>query len=184
MPMIACPDCGWAVSDSAATCPHCGRPIAPAQAVRDVPAGAYAGAQPFPGYAQAPVYVAPSVDPLADARSTVQLGYIMLAAAFVFGPLWIVAGVLGYTKRDAVRGTWLESHCNWLLDTLWVGLAGIFIAIPVMFVFMFAFMPMGFMGMMALGLGLLAWHIYRLVRGWMLFGEGKPAVGVLSPPRW
>ena len=42
----------------------------------------------------------------------------------------------------------------------------------------------GFMAIFAAGFGSLAWHIYRLVRGWTLLNEGKPAVGVLSPPRW
>lgn len=158
---------------------------APAAYGSPAPYGApapYGGAGPY----AAPAQWAPAAPPapLADARQTVQLGYIMLAAAFVFAPLWAVAGILGYTRRDAVRGTWLESHCNWLVDTVLVGLCGLVASIVLTIGFMVVFAPLALLMMMGLGFGMVGWHVYRLVRGWMLFGQGKPATGLLSPPRW
>ena len=34
MPLIVCPDCGKQISDLAASCPNCGRPIKGAQGLR------------------------------------------------------------------------------------------------------------------------------------------------------
>ncbi len=203
MAMIACPDCGSAVSDVAAACPACGRTMASAQprysiperpAPYEQPAPGYGGPAPqylapayggpAPGYAPAGAYYAAPVDPMAQHRQTVQIGYILLAASFAFGPLYIVSAILAYTRRDAVRGTWLESHCNWLLDTFLVSIVSFVVMIFGVLMAVLAFFPMAFLLMMVLALGNLAWLVYRTVRGWMLFGEGKPATGIVSPPRW
>ncbi|HEX6745712.1 MAG TPA: hypothetical protein VF092_00250 [Longimicrobium sp.] len=188
------------MSDSAAACPACGRTMTPAQtqprysiperpAPYEQPAAGYGSSTPqygapAPGYAPAGPYYAAPVDPLAQHRQTVQIGYILLAASFAFGPLYIVSAIIAYTKRDAVRGTWLESHCNWLVDTFLVSIAAFVVMIFGVLMAVLAFFPMAFLLMMVLGFGSLAWLVYRTVRGWMLFGEGKPAVGIVSPPRW
>jgi len=47
-----------------------------------------------------------------------------------------------------------------------------------------AFFPIGIILAVVLGLGLVGWPIYRLVRGWSLLSEGQPATGMISAPRW
>ena len=163
MSLIACPDCAQPVSSLAPTCPSCGRPLA------TVPAPAYA-------YAPAPV------DRVAQAKQTVQIGYGLYAGSYVLGPLVLAAVILAYVNRDSVRGTWLESHYDWIIETFWSAvLAGILGGIFMLFWFV-VFFPIGILVAVVLGLGLVGWPIYRLVRGWSLLSQGKPATGTLSPP--
>ncbi|HSU15899.1 zinc-ribbon domain-containing protein [Longimicrobium sp.] len=168
MTMIACVDCGHSVSDAAPFCPACGRPISAARTYG--PPAPYAGA--------------PVPDRLAAERNNVQIGYVMMAVAFAVWPTMIVAGIIGMTKRDALRGTWLESHAEWLMNTLLVSVGLIVAGFFAFLMGMVLFFPFGFMMIFAAGLGSLAWHVYRLIRGWTLLSEGKPAVGILSPPKW
>lgn len=169
MSLITCPDCAQQVSSLARECPLCGRPIAPAE----VPAPAYAYA-----YAPAPL------DRVAIERPTVQMGYGLYAGSFVVGPLLLASVILAYVKRDSVRGTWLESHYNWLIDTFWAGLAGGMLGGAFALFWLLVFFPLGIILMFAVVFGMLGFSIYRLVRGWTLLSEGKPAVGTLSAPRW
>ena len=161
MSLIACPDCAQQVSSLAPACPSCGRPLA------RVPAPAYA-------YAPAPV------EPLAQAKQTVQIGYGLYAGSFVAGPLVIAALILAYANRGSVSGTWLESHYDWLIETFWTGVAATVLGGAFTLFWFMAFFPVGMLSVMVLGLGLVGWTIYRLVRGWSLLAEGKPAAGSLS----
>jgi len=165
MSLIACPDCAQQVSSLAPVCPSCGRPFA------QVPAPAY-------GYALAPV------DRIAQARQTVQVGYGLYAGSYVVGPLVLAAVILAYVNRDSVRGTWLESHYDWLIDTFWAAVVAGILGGAFMLFWFVVFFPIGILLAVVLGLGLVGWPIYRLVRGWSLLSEGKPATGVLAAPRW
>ena len=102
-------------------------------------------------------------EPSQDQKNIVLLVYILQAAAFVVGITSIAAIILAYIKREDLRGTWLESHINWQIKTFWYGLLG------------------GFIGALLLvvlvgGLILLAtaiWVIFRIVKGWLAYSEGK-----------
>src|SRR5574341_2682533 len=50
------------------------------------------------------------------------LGAATIIGAFLTGWPSIIAVVLNYVKRSAVRGTWLESHFRWQIRTFWFGL--------------------------------------------------------------
>jgi len=167
MSLITCPDCAQRVSSLATACPACGRPLAPVAA----PASVY-------GYAPLPV------DPLAPARQTVQIGYALYAGSYVFGLLVFAAVIVAYVNRGSVRGTWLESHYDWLIDTFWIGFAIAVLGGAFTLFWIVAFLPIGIVLAMTFGLALIGWPIYRLVRGWSLLSQGQPAVGSLSPPRW
>ena len=45
-----------------------------------------------------------------------------IIGAFVFGLPSIVAIIMNYARRDAVRGSWLESHFHWQRRTFWFAL--------------------------------------------------------------
>src|ERR1700741_3472107 len=92
MALISCPTCARQVSDTAPACVGCGHPIA--------------------------VY-RPPVDPLAGERSLAHVGYGLLVAGYVSGLTWFAAVILAYVKRKEVRGTWLESHFDWMIETFW-----------------------------------------------------------------
>lgn len=102
-------------------------------------------------------------------------GGILTAATivgnFLFSLPSIIAVVMNYLRRSAVRGTWLDSHFGWQLRTfwwsmLWVALSWllfgwaivILIGIPILIACMFA-------------IGV--WVAYRVVRGWLALRDSR-----------
>jgi uncharacterized membrane protein len=92
-------------------------------------------------------------------------GTATVVGAFLFGWPSIIAVILNYVKRGEARGTWLESHFTWQINTFWVavlasiliGLSGLVLAIVLIG---FAIWAIGFF---ALGV----WAIYRITAGWL-----------------
>lgn len=70
-------------------------------------------------------------------------------------------------KRDAVAGTWLESHFRWQIRTFWITLAWSIVGIVTLFVFI---------GLFVLGVAAM-WFLYRAIKGWIELSEGKPMYG-------
>ena len=92
-------------------------------------------------------------------------GIVYLCQAFGFSGLTLLIGVvINFIKRDEVKGTWLESHFNWQINTAWIGLAG--------------FALSGFL--MSAGIGyfillpVILLLIYRIAIGWMAWTAEKP----------
>lgn len=99
-------------------------------------------------------------------------GAASVVGSFLFGWPSIIAVVLSYIQRDKVRGTWLESHIDWVIRTFWIALAWTLIVVltslPLMLVAIgFATLPLG---MFLLGV----WAIYRIARGWLRLKDGQP----------
>ncbi len=93
------------------------------------------------------------------------MGFIV--TAFLAGWPSIIAVIINYVKRDAVRGTFLDSHFSWQIRTfwwalLWVLIAGLLIATIIG-------MVVGVPIMLLLGL----WVMYRIVRGWLTLASRK-----------
>ena len=91
------------------------------------------------------------------------LGAATVVGAFLTGWPSIIAVILNYVKRGAVRGTWLESHFRWQIRTfwfglLWVSLCFLFVVVTLGVGILIAWLPLGLVGL---------WFIYRIVRGWM-----------------
>ena len=90
-----------------------------------------------------------------------------IVTAFLAGWPSIIAVIINYVKRDAVRGTFLDSHFSWQIRTfwwalLWTLIAGLLIAT---FIGMIVGVPI----MLLLGL----WVMYRIVRGWLTLAGRK-----------
>ena len=93
-----------------------------------------------------------------------------------FAPLVALAGIVGvivcYVKRGEARGTWVESHLDWLIGTFWWSLLWDVVAIVI-----------GVLTFWILGLGILlaililaatsVWVIYRVVRGYLAFKDSQ-----------
>ena len=91
-----------------------------------------------------------------------------IVGAFVFGVPSIIAVVINYLKRDAARGTFLESHFRWQIRTFWFALLWCLIG-----AFLFATfigIPLAVAVFFAAG----AWVIYRIARGWLALRDRKP----------
>jgi uncharacterized membrane protein len=92
-------------------------------------------------------------------------GAATVLGSFIFGWPSIIAVIINYVKRGDARGTWLESHFDWQINTFWVavlasiliGLSGLVLAIVLIG---FAIWAVGFF---ALGV----WAIYRIAKGWL-----------------
>lgn len=92
-----------------------------------------------------------------------KITYILYAVSCLFGITAIVALIMNYSKRDDVKGTWLESHFNWQIKTFWYSLGG-FIAsgiLSVIFIGIFLFIAVS------------VWYIYRIVKGFIAFNDKK-----------
>jgi len=96
---------------------------------------------------------------------------VTVVGNFVFGLPSIVAVIMNYARRSAVRGTFLESHFRWQIRTFWYGLLFALIvwaiSLPLMLVLI------GF-GMLYIGFALIGiWLIYRVVRGWLALKDRR-----------
>lgn len=55
--------------------------------------------------------------------------YLCQVLAFGLAGLPLLIGVIiNFMKRNEVRSTWLESHFNWQIQTVWITLAGFALA--------------------------------------------------------
>jgi uncharacterized membrane protein len=98
------------------------------------------------------------------------LGAATIVGAFLTGWPSIIAVILNSLKRAEARGTWLESHFRWQIRTfwfglLWISLCVIFIVLTFGIGILIAWLPMALVGL---------WFVYRIVRGWMALGDGRP----------
>ena len=90
-----------------------------------------------------------------------------VVTAFLSGWPSIIAVIINYVKRDAVRGTFLDSHFSWQIRTfwwslLWVIVAGVMIATLIGVV-------VGIPLLLLVGI----WVVYRIIRGWMALAGRK-----------
>ena len=98
-------------------------------------------------------------------------GAATVIGSFLFGWPSIVAVVINYVKRSEARGTWLEPHFKWQIQTfwcslLWARLVGMVSLVLMIVLVGFATWVIGF-------LILAIWAIYRIARGWLALNEGK-----------
>jgi uncharacterized membrane protein len=73
--------------------------------------------------------------------------------------------VLNYIRRDEVKGTYLESHFTWQIQTFWKG----FIICIIGGILIFAF-GLGFLVLFAGSI----WYIIRIAKGWLKLFDKKP----------
>jgi uncharacterized membrane protein len=79
----------------------------------------------------------------------------------------IVAVIMNYVRRSAVRGTYLESHFGWQLRTFWYAVLWACAAV-LLFVTI-----IGIPAALVVLVGLTVWIIYRLARGWLTLRDRK-----------
>jgi uncharacterized membrane protein len=117
-----------------------------------------------------------------------------VVGAFVFGLPSIIAILMNYARRDAVRGSWLESHFLWQTRTFWSALFTLLLIIAVaLLLSVFGLISLvstpltgpagaagaglGFGGAwLALTVGAIItgiWILYRVIRGWMALRDGR-----------
>lgn len=95
-----------------------------------------------------------------------------VAGGFVFGLPSLAAVVLNYVKRGEAAGSWLESHFRWQIRTFSFTLLWLVVSFLVMLTVIG--IPIAAWVMIPL-LGL--WVGYRVLRGWLALGNGRPVGG-------
>ncbi len=91
--------------------------------------------------------------------------YLCQIFSFVLAGLPLLAGVvINFMNRDDVEGTWLESHFNWQVQTVWMTLAGFALAGLTLET------GIGFLILIPTLMVL----VYRIVIGWNALSAGKP----------
>jgi uncharacterized membrane protein len=132
----------------------------------------------------------PPASPSASLISTTLVVYALYGVAAVFGllssgfpliapffgVLGIIAVIIAYVRRSEAAGTWLASHYRWLIRTFWFSLLWATLGWLVL-----ATLGLILIGIpIAFGIWIAAsiWVIYRLVRGYMLFKDGKAIPGM------
>jgi uncharacterized membrane protein len=90
--------------------------------------------------------------------------------------MWLLAAaavIVGMFTRDTVRGSFIESHYSWLSRTFWWGLLWIVIAGIITVILVVT--VVGILVAWAPYVLLFLWYLYRVIRGWLLLNDGKPA---------
>ncbi len=95
-----------------------------------------------------------------------------VAGGFVFGLPSLAAVVLNNLKRREAAGSRLESHFRWQIRTFWFTLLWLVVSFLVMLTVIG--IPIAAWVMIPL-LGL--WVGYRVLRGWLALGNGRPVGG-------
>ncbi len=126
-------------------------------------------------------------DSASGITSAVRIAYLVYILQFTFPTL--VSPLLGvaisYAWRERVRGTWVESHFRWQIETFWRALlypvAAIVLLALLSYVIPSSRMTgdevgaMLYVGMFV-GLGaLLVWYVGRIAKGWDRLHRGEPA---------
>ena len=99
--------------------------------------------------------------------------YILHALApFTAWLLAIGAIIIGYVKRDDVRGTFLASHFSWLARTFWWGLLWVIVCAIIVVILYITLV--GIIVAWLPPLILIVWYLYRVIRGWLKLNGNLP----------
>lgn len=99
-----------------------------------------------------------------DYKDLANLIYLLQAVAFLLGGVtFIIAVVIGYLNRRHVKGTWLESHYQWQINTFWIALLSVVIGT--------ATLPL-LIGYVVLT-GAIIWTVHRIVYGWNALNKSQ-----------
>ena len=96
------------------------------------------------------------------------IGSAFVITAFLTGWPSIVAIIINYTKRSAVRDTYLDSHFNWQIRTFWFAFLWMIFAV-LLFI---TVLGIALSYIITVGAGI--WISYRIIRGWLALNEGRP----------
>ena len=95
-----------------------------------------------------------------------------IVGSFIWGLPSIVAVIMNYARRSAVRGTYLESHFRWQIRTFWYAVLWDvliwLVSLPLFLVLIG--IPLFIVGHIALAI----WIAYRVIRGWVSLRDHRP----------
>ncbi len=104
-----------------------------------------------------------NISPQPKSNGPILVAYLLMLVGTITGIAAIIGVIIAYLVRSDVRGTYLETHCTFIIHSFWyaIVLAIIGGALTVVFV--------GFLVL----LFLLIWFIVRCIRGILQLGKGE-----------
>jgi len=96
------------------------------------------------------------------------IGSAFVITTFLTGWPSIIAIIINYTKRNAVRDTYLDSHFNWQIRTFWFAFLWMIFAV-ILFITVLG-IALSYIITVSAGI----WISYRIIRGWLALNEGRP----------
>jgi len=100
-------------------------------------------------------------------RTMMNVLYGMHAVApFTAWTLAVVALILNYFKRSGESDALYAMHHNYMISTFWWTLLWLVVTGPLWLLFI----APGWIAYSIIGL----WYIYRCIRGWLRFNDGRP----------
>lgn len=122
-------------------------------------------------------------------RFSAKLCYLLFTTGWLFPPLLLIALIINLLRRRHARGTWLESHFTYQVNTLFIAAGGYILLIAGIFATQsfILFYILGHInesaptapeqGLAFIGLATLAivfWYLYRMIKGWSALGNDMP----------
>ena len=105
----------------------------------------------------------PNLDPLESLLKITHIVYLLQALSYISGITYIVAVIVNYVKLDDVRGTWLESHFRWQINTFWGSLIGFIVGIITFYIIIGYFIL----------IATVFWILYRIIKGWLYLTDKR-----------
>jgi uncharacterized membrane protein len=96
-------------------------------------------------------------------NTILHLTYALYAASFFNGFTLIVGVIIAYVKRNDARGSWQESHFDWLIRTFWW---------TVLFMVLGGAATIIMIGFLVLFLAGV-WLLYRIIKGWVRLAQWR-----------
>jgi len=87
----------------------------------------------------------------------------------LFGLIGIIAVIVAYVMRGDAAGSYVATHFRWLIRTFWFSL--LWAAVGVLFFITLLGIPIAWVIWLADSI----WVLYRVIRGFLLLQEGRPA---------
>jgi uncharacterized membrane protein len=122
--------------------------------------------------------VPPGTKPIEAMRGNARMVYVLQALALFCGLPAVPGLLLAYANRGAARDTWLDSHCEWQIDTFW-GMFWFWLAGIASWLVGDHFLGRGVLGhgpALLVMLGAAAWYVDRVVKGWTRLADGDPVM--------
>lgn len=88
------------------------------------------------------------------------------ASLFSVGMLSVVAIILNYVKRPDLPDDFFRSHFHWQARSFWFTVLWLVLCAPL-------WLLLALPGMLAYAV-IWVWYLYRFIRGWLAFAEGRP----------
>jgi uncharacterized membrane protein len=88
-----------------------------------------------------------------------------IASVFSAGIFSVIAIIINYVKRNDLPDLFFRSHFRWQARSFWFTLLWLALTLPLWILFIPGWVAWGVIGL---------WYLYRFIRGWLAFADGRP----------